>query len=410
MEKRLALYLMVSTLVIVSYLTFADFMITIDENQVLRTYSYEGITSLEGLTLPDNEGLNETIMESLKLAGDYLMNHIRSNGKWDYEYNASSGESNSGYNLLRHAGTTYALSLIFKYGHHTDHYNGTLRTLNYMLSRTMRYERIEGVEIATLTFGTYTKLGGPALALMCILEVKSFAPELAYDREMEAYKNFILKMQKPNGSFQCFYGDKEDEHSDYYPGEALLALATYHRMTGDEEVLDSLRSGLEYYNDYFSDGYTAYSPWATEPIAYLHSLEGGEDLVLKANSMANSCKKGQVVHAWGLDPFYIGAFSSNPRASTASRIESVCDAYLLALRNNDINNMTRYYSSMNLCAGFLMRFQIGEDLASTLPDSERSLGGIPNSSDDLTIRIDNVQHTAIVLTKVMVYQRGPDHI
>ena len=126
--------------------------------------------------------------------------------------------------------------------------------------------------------------------------------------------------------------------------------------------------------------------------------------------MADSCKRGQIVHAWGLDPFYIGAFSSHPKASTASRIESVCDAYLLASRSGDTHNATRYFDSMNLCAGFLMRFQIGEDLASTLPDPERSLGGLPNSLEDLTIRIDNVQHTTVVLTKVMVYQRGPEHI
>ena len=65
---------------------------------------------------------------------------------------------------------------------------------------------------------------------------------------------------------------------------------------------------------------------------------------------------------------------------------------------------------MDDCGGFLMRLQIDEEDASILPDPEKSVGGIPNERDDLTVRIDNVQHTLVVLTKIMVYQRGPDHI
>jgi hypothetical protein len=217
-------------------------------------------------------------------------------------------------------------------------------------------------------------------------------------------------MRRDNGSLQCYYGGSENKHSDYYPGEALLALAKYHQLTKDTEVLDTLRAGLSYYNDYFPGIYTAYSPWATEAIAYLHDLEGGDILKDKGYTMADACKRGQIRYSTKSDPFFIGAFSLNARSSTSSRIESVCDSYLMALRANDTSRAARYRTSIDLCAGFLMRLQIDEDDASILPEPGLSAGGVPNTRDDLTIRIDNVQHTVVVLIKVMVYQRGPDNI
>ena len=409
MEKRLSLYLIVVLLVSVSYIGFLSFMMDVlDRDEVLRDYPFQPPDDMSRFHFPDNEGLNTSIMSSVRLAGDYLVNHLSPKGRWDYEYNATSGKSSGDYNLLRHAGTTYALSLIFKYGRDPDHYNGSVRSMNYLLSRYMRFRWVDDSEIAILSYGTCTKLGGPALVLMGILQLKDVDPGLGYDREMRGCLNFILKMQRDDGSFQCYFGSREDEQSDYYPGEAMLALSMYHRMRGGTAVLEALKDAASFYNGHFPDGYTAYSPWATEALVYLDTIENNESFRMKAHAMARSCMRGQIYG--GEDPFVIGAFSSNPGASTASRIESVCDAYLLAKRTDDHRNSTIYAYSIDLCADFLMRFQLASGSVSGLPHPERALGGVPNARDDLTIRIDNVQHTAVVLIKVMVYQVGVEHI
>ncbi len=408
--KRTWILIVVSGLLITSYAGSIAYLLLERDNNNYSEYPFDPPDDPSRFVFPDDQGLNTTILDSLSLSGDYLLNHIEYNGRWDYEFNASSGKSNSGYNVLRHAGTTYSLALIFKYTRDLDHYNGTIRTLNYLLSRYLDLRQFKGKEVATVKSGSYTKLGGPGITLLAVVEIKRIDPHVDYDREMEALKNYIVQMQGPDGSLQCFLGDREDEHSDYYPGEALLGLAKYHQFTNDTEVLDVLRKGLDFYNRYFPDDYTAYSPWATEAISYLHSVEGGIDLNEKAIAMANSCRRGQIIESYSGDEFFIGAFSTRATSSTASRIEAVADAYLLTARVKDIFNSTRFYRSMNLCAGFLMRSQISIEDASFLPDPERSAGGIPNTRDDLTIRIDNVQHTAVVLVKIMVYQRDLDHI
>jgi hypothetical protein len=408
--KKWVVFGIIVVVLLTGYLSFAYFMITEYGKEDFRDYPYNPAESMDRFIFPEYEELNQTLMKSTLLTGDYLVEHINDDGSWDYEFNASSGKSNGGYNVLRHAGTTYSLALVFRYGRNPDHYNGTIRTLNNLFSRYLDFERKGGREIAIVRSGTYTKLGGPALALLALIEVKRVDPEAGYDRELEGLKNYIVEMEKDNGSLQCYYGKKENDHSDYYPGEALLAMAKYHEMTGDGEVLDVLRNGLQYYNQYFPDYYTAYSPWATEAIAYLHQLEGGEILKEKGYAMANSCRRGQIGPTTRNDPFYIGAFSLSARSNTASRVEAVCDSYLMAMRNNDTYEIERYRSTIDLCAGFLMRLQIDEEDASTLPQPELSKGGVPNTREDLTVRIDNVQHTAVVLIKIMVYQRGPYHI
>lgn len=408
--RKWVIFGLVVLLLLGGYSAFVYYFFTEYGKDEHRDYPYDPAQNLDRFVFPENEDLNDTIMNSVLSAGDYLVNHINEDGSWDYEFNASSGKSNGGYNVLRHAGTTYSLALIFRYGRDPDHYNGTIRTLNNLFSTYLDFRDEEGKEIAIVRKGSYTKLGGPALSLLALLEVKKVDPEAGYDRELKGLKNFIVEMSRDNGSLQCYYGSKEDKHSDYYPGEALLALAKYHQMTNDPEVLDVLRSGLEYYNEYFPDIYTAYSPWATEAITYLHDLEGGQKLKQKGYAMANACKRGQIGPTTMNDPFFIGAFSLRARSSTSSRVEAVCDSYLMAERANDTFEASRYKTSMDLCAGFLMRLQIDQEDSRNLPEPELSVGGVPNTRDDLTIRIDNVQHTAVVLIKVMVYQRGPDNI
>ncbi len=408
--RKWPVFWIIIVLLIGGYGAFAYYFINEYGKEDLRDYDYIPAGDMSRYNFPDDEGLNTTIMDSVLLAGDYLLQHIVKDGSWDYEFNASSGKSNGGYNVLRHAGTTYSLALVFKYGRDPDHYNGTIRTLNNLFSRYLDFEKRGGREIAIVRSGSIARLGGPALSLLALIEVKTVNPDAGYDRELEGLKNFIVEMKRNNGSLQCYYGGDEDKHSDYYPGEALLALSKYHQMTNDTEVLDTLRSGLAYYNDYFPNRYTAYSPWATEAITYLHSIEGDEELKEKGYAMADACKRGQIGTTTTSDPFFIGAFSLNARSSTASRIESVCDSYLMAFRADDTIQASRYRTSMDLCAGFLMRLQIDEEDASSLPDPDLAVGGVPNTAEDLTIRIDNVQHTAVVLIKVMVYQRAPDHI
>ncbi len=369
-----------------------------------RSYPYLPAEDNDRFVLPEREGLNATIMGSITSGGRYLVNHIKKDGSWDYLYDAGTDKVLRGYNVLRHAGTTYSLCLAFRYTGETDLYNGSVRTLNNLLSRYLVIDRVHGQEAAYIESGGVAKLGGAALAVLSIVELEGMDPLVTYERELELLGTFLLLMQRPNGSLQCYYRANEDLHSDYYPGEALLALSRLYDHTKDERYLVALGKGLAYYNDYFPDIYTAYSPWAGEAILRYYISTRNSTAADKCIRMANSCMQGQITG--GQDPKVVGAFSKDPSASTASRLEAVFDAYSISNLRNDSLDLRTYGKAMELGATFLIGLQIDDVEAQGLPAPSKAEGGFPGSFSDLTIRIDYVQHSIVVLVKAMVYSDG----
>ena len=366
---------------------------------------------LDRFNLPAGILSNDTILGSLKLSGDYMLSHIQKNGKWDYEYDPLKDKVLSTYNVLRHAGATYCLALIFKYTQDLDYYNGTVSTLDYLISKFMVYENKGGIEIGYLQEDGMVKLGGAALALLAIVEVEKLDPEANYDREMNALGNFVLMMQQDSGRFLCFYKLNEDQHNDFYPGEALLALSRLYDHTKDERYLDALSLGLSYYNDYYKAGlYTAYTPWATEANVYAYGWLKNASYLDISYRMAVSCASGQWTPETAPDPLYIGGFSPEPSSNLASRMEGVVDAYLLAKRNGEASRQAEFLPHLQYTALVLMNLQLNATDVAGMPDPDDALGGTPLTYSDLTIRIDYVQHAVVVLAKIMRYQYSNDSV
>jgi hypothetical protein len=182
--RKWAVFGVIVVVILGGYSIFAYYFIKEYGKEEYREYPYDPADDLSKFVFPENEGLNSTIMGSVLLAGNYLLEHIKEDGSWDYEFNASSGQSNGGYNVLRHAGTTYSMALLFRYGRDPDHYNGTIVTLNNLFSRYLDFEEKGGREIAIVRKGTVTKLGGPALSLLALIEVKRVNPDAGYEREL----------------------------------------------------------------------------------------------------------------------------------------------------------------------------------------------------------------------------------
>ncbi|MGA1866712.1 MAG: hypothetical protein ACMUFK_04510, partial [Thermoplasmatota archaeon] len=356
---------------------------------------------------PEEFEKNGTIMRYLSDSGDYLLNHIQSSGKWDYEYEPSEDRNLPRYNILRHAGTTYSMALIFKYTRDPDYYNGTIRTLNYLLSHHLHFDELSGKEVAYMEEKGLVKLGGAALAVLAVVEVEEVDPLARYERELEALGEFILEMQHEDGSFQCFYKQKENEHSDYYPGEALLAIARLYDHTGNARYRLSLSKGLDFYNQYFGYQYTAYTPWATEAMVYGYSWTNETSYLDHCYLMAENCRSGQILPGPDVKEIHIGGWGSDPAANSASRVEGVVDSYLLARRNNDTERMARYGLTMEYSTRFLINLQYDEEEALEFPRPQKVKGGTPLSYNEDNIRIDYVQHAVVVMAKTMVY-RGSD--
>ncbi|MGA1821910.1 MAG: hypothetical protein ACMUIG_05230 [Thermoplasmatota archaeon] len=377
-----------------------------DENpyELIETYS------TNRFTFPENYTVDPKIDASIRLAGNYLISHMRSDGRWDYEYDPVNNESASGYNVLRHAGTTYSLALIFKYTRDLRYYNGTILTLNYLLHKYMDYEKVDGMEISYVRSGGRIKLGGAALSLLALTEIQKMDPEVNYMREIRGMGNFTLMMITETGKFDCYY--KEDgDHNDYYPGEALIALSKLYDMTGDARYLEGLNRSWEFYVDFYGSGvYTPFTPWGVESLVYMHSVTNDTKYSNLALIMGHRATLGQLTEGFKGDPRYVGGFGNPPGSTTASKIEGVVDAFLLAGRMNDTYYTDLYSRHIRLAKDFLIRLQFNETDAGDYPDPERSVGGVPGSYQKTSVRIDYVQHTAVTLIKMMVYENSLEHI
>jgi hypothetical protein len=374
------------------------------QDRQMREYPFIPAESDDRFIFPSNITANETLMDYLTLSGDYLVQHIRSSGKWDYEYDPEDDENLPRYNILRHAGTTYSLALIFKYTRDPRYYNGTARSLNYLLSHHLHFENWGNSEIAYMEERDVVKLGGAALAVLAIVEMEQVDPLVRYERELEGLGEFIVQMQYQNGSFQCFYKTRENEHSDYYPGEALLALARLYDHYGHQKYLDALTVGLEFYNPYYGRSYTAYTPWATEAMVYAYGWNNDTAYIDQCYAMAESCRSGQNLPGRKAVEQNIGGWGSDPAANGASRVEGVVDSFLLAKRLDDPEKMNRYNSTMEYACRFLINLQFDAEEAGGFPKPEKVAGGTPLSHSENNIRIDYVQHAVVVIVKVMVYR------
>ena len=387
-------------------------MVRVAENSDMQQPSMAD--SLERFVFASGYDVNETILSSLKLAGDYLVNHITPNDRWDYQYDPENDKVENDYNIIRHAGTTYSLSLLFRYCPDTDYYNGTALTLNYLL-RYMKYDTVGGVEIGRIVYSGKSDIGCASLTLMSLIEVCRADPKADYEREISALSDFILMMQKDDGRFQCYYdghsAERQAEHNDYYPGEALLALSKVHDHTGNEAYLDALEKGFEFYMGYYSDGrYTSYSAWATEAMVYTYGLTSNGSYVDFCYLLADRCLSGQITPDTASEPRFVGGWTPTPASHAASRVEGVMDAYLLAKRISDSSREIQLGRSSSYTAGFLIGLQYnGEDVAA-FPSPEKTLGGVPFNYASPSVRIDNVQHAIVVLIKMMVYSGSDNQI
>lgn len=380
------------------------------QDRQMRNYPFIPADNNDRFLLPENITTNDTLLEYLSDSGDYLLQHIQSSGKWDYEYDPSKDENLPRYNILRHAGTTYSLGLIFKYTRDPKYYNGTAKTLNYLLSHHLHFETWEGKEVAYMEERGVVKLGGAALAVLAVVEIEQMDPLARYERELDGLGEFIVQMQYPNGSFQCFYKTREDEHSNYYPGEALLALARLYDHYGDQRYLDALTIGLEFYNPYYGRSYTAYTPWATEAMVYAYGWNNESSYFDQCYAMAESCRAGQNLPGKTIEQQYIGGWGADPAANGASRVEGVVDAFLMAKRTNDTSKMNRYNSTMEYASRFLINLQFNGEESGGFPKPEKVAGGTPLSYNEDNIRIDYVQHAVVVIAKVMVYRSSEFNI
>jgi hypothetical protein len=209
----------------------------------------------------------EQLTASIHRAADYLINRCNHKGKFLYRINLNPDAGlKRKYNFLRHAGAIYALGQYEK----TYPSKLTLETINraaYFLKKASiapipekfapvptRNDLLAVWSVPAITGSgkpIQAKLGGTGLGLVALTGIERIAPGTTSLDYLQQLGNFIIFMQKKDGSFYSkFYphhGGKNDQWTSLnYPGEAALGLLTLYEIDPDPQWLQAAANTIAY--------------------------------------------------------------------------------------------------------------------------------------------------------------------
>jgi hypothetical protein len=202
----------------------------------------------------------DRLREAMDLSAAYLTKYCNGKGKFLYRVNVNPDiPVKPRYNFVRHAGTIYALATYDQLYPQDTTKNALKRATAFLKKSSIapmpEREDLLAVwshpEITGSRKPLQAKLGGSGLGLVALLSVENVIPGTTPVEYLRKMGNFILFMQKPDGSFYSKYipekGGKDDTWvSLYYPGEAALGLLMLYEKDRSLKWLQGAADSIAY--------------------------------------------------------------------------------------------------------------------------------------------------------------------
>lgn len=371
---------------------------------------YRGIPPAPALTAAS---LREAALEG----GRFLVAHLAPNGRYIYEHDLATGAQSDPrggpYSMPRHAGTTYFLAELYRITKQ-DWLREPIERAFAHLAELMANGRCR----RTLPDGTefdcvmdrqerVAQMGSTALAVVALAEYQRATGDTRYLPTATRLAAWILWMQRDDGSFRHLHNPVSREADDdtmllYYSGEASLALARMHAITGDARYGRAAARGVDWlvhWYDFFMAGFfygeehwtciaaeavASATPASVANPAHVRFCHGyGAFLRAQQAARGDHPDQDDLAGAYVFTPFLMPY-----NTPAGSRTEAMISAYLLGRRggtpDEDVRGQVRA----------ALQYALGQLITS---DSEFSTigpgrGGMPGSPIDRSVRIDYVQH------------------
>ena len=184
---------------------------------------------------------------------------------------------------------------------------------------------------------------------------------------------------------------------DYYPGEALSAIARYYSLHPSAERRAICDRALPFYTKYFRDSRSApFIPWQTQAwgeLARTTQLRRYADFVFEMNDYLVGLQMEN--HKLPLS-IYDGGFNVGGRGragmNTGVYLEGLADAIRTADAFGETQRAARYRQAAWQAARFVMQLRFRAEECYYVQSPKEAIGGVRNTPDDPTLRIDNSQH------------------
>jgi hypothetical protein len=382
--------------------------------------------------IPPAPKLSAEALRTAALAGaHYLVAHLAPNGRYVYEHDLTTGVKSDptragAYSMPRHGGTTYFLAQVYRITRQEWLREPIERAFAHLVGLMKdggcATKLPDGTDVdCVIDKGEHeAQLGSTALVVVALAEYELATGDQRYRELSTKLSNWILFMQRPDGSFRHLYNPITRVADDktqllYYSGEAALALTRMYVVTKDpryrqgaERALDWLVDWYDFFMGGFIFGEEHWTCIAAEAIypavqnpKYREFCDAyGAFLRQQQPERGEHPDEDDLVGAYNVTPFV-------PPYNTpaGSRTEAMISAYLLGVHEGVPDDALRTQITATL------QYTLGQQIR---PENDFDVvgdadGGIPGSPLERNVRIDFVQHVCSGMIRASEWIDTPQH-
>ena len=361
----------------------------------------------------------EAVMTAVHDAAAYLARGVDADGRFRYLVDAVHDRAvgQGGYSWPRHGGATYFLAQAAALFDDAEIRHACLRSAAKLRDDMMRSCGTN----RCISDGGDANVGSAALALIAFSEIVRTGADGSYRRPAVELARFLRSQQRPDGElmhdFDLATGKPVDVQYMYFTGEASLALARAHRITGDPEDLRAASRALARlsgrgWSFFGSRYYFNEEHWTCQAMADL--WERAPDPEALAFCLRWHEYQQRLQHEDGDSPFdAAGSFGFGPfvtpRVTPASSRGEAAAAALEVLTKDPSAGADSAEEHARKAAlldrelrgalAFVARSQLRPGPRHLFADPEAVRGAFPGSAIDLQLRIDYVQHAGSMMIR-----------
>ncbi|MCC5855520.1 MAG: hypothetical protein JJU10_07585 [Idiomarina sp.] len=347
----------------------------------------------------------------------YLAGAVREDGSYVYVYQSGPNREPDDYNMVRHAGTTWALLDLFAElpaGPERDQvFENLLRAVKFLRSQVHPLDSRPDHYVMRED-GT-AKLGGNGLALVALVEYYKHTQDESVIQELRKLANWIVDNQSPEGEFLCHKlelstGEVSRFLSDYYPGEAILGLMRLYSIDPDDRWKEAAAQGARWLINVRDAEKTIdtidHDHWLLYGLRAVYADVPEPLFLAHARKLVTAILKTQVGSAEGpaaTQADWRGGWYTPPRTTPAAcRTEGLMAAIELLTEHGEPEEIPPLLKAVEAGLKFQLQNQIWDEQCMYLAAPERARGGFHSNLQNWHIRIDYVQHS---ISSLMAYAR-----
>lgn len=348
-------------------------------------------------------------------AGQYLTRSVGPDGRFAYLYHPDTDTTVGVYNILRHAGTVYAMLELYEQTQDEMVLAAARRAVDYLIA-TVRPMTIGNIDVLCVVEDREVKLGGNALTVLALTQYIKATGDREHLPLAQKLAGFMSAVQGDNGAFRVHKasypeGRISDFVSSYYPGEAIFALLRLNQIDSDPRWIEVAARATRYLIEVRDAGraveQTEPDHWLLYGLSELYRVRPEPVYLDHARRVAAAVLLPQLLDPAA--PDWRGGFFDPPRSTpTSTRVEGLLAAARLLRDAGELAQARSLHDAARLGGTFVLRTQIGPELAMYFPDPQRAIGGVRPDLTGTDLRIDYAQHA--ISAWLALSQTPPDDV